>query len=424
MLDINYIRENLEKIKKAVKDKGLDVNIDELLEVDKKRRNLIAKVDNLRQQRNAAAKEKDIEKGKKIKEELGVLEDELTAEEDRFRHLMLYVPNIPSDDSPVGPDSNSNKEVSRWGEIPKFNFKTKDHIELGQLLDIIDLEQGVKTAGFRGYYLKNEGARLHWAILQYAFEKILQAGFTPLVPPTLVHENVLIGSGQFPFGKENIYQIANPGKLATGQDLKNPLFLAGTSEPALLAYFMDKTLSEDKLPIKVCALTQCYRSEVGDYGKDTRGLFRVHEFTKVEQVVICRNDLEESEDLFATMQKISEEGMQELGIPYNVVATSTGDMGAGKYRMNDIETWMPSREKYSETHSNSNLTDWQARRLNLKFKTKDGQTYYCYTLNNTVIASPRILIALLENFQEEDGSVKIPEVLQKYTGFSAIHPKS
>ena len=205
--------------------------------------------------------------------------------------------------------------------------------------------------------------------------------------------------------------------------LKNPLFLAGTSEPALLAYYMDQTLSEDELPIKVCALTQCYRSEVGDYGKDTRGLFRVHEFTKVEQVVICRNDLKESEEWFATMQKISEEGMQELGIPYRIVATSTGEMGAGKYKMNDLETWMPSKENYSETHSNSNLTDWQARRLNLKFKTKDEKTYYCYTLNNTVIASPRILIPILENFQMEDGSVKIPEVLQKYTGFSEITPK-
>lgn len=423
MLDINYIRDNLEKVKKAVKEKGLDVSIDELLEVDKKRRDLIAKVDSLRQQRNAAAKEKDVEKGKKIKEKLGVLEDELRIEEDRFRYLMLYVPNIPSSDSPIGPDSNSNKEISKWGEIPKFNFKIKDHIELGKLLDIIDLEQGVKTAGFRGYYLKNEGARLHFAVLQYAFEKILKAGFTPMVPPTLVHENVLVGSGHFPFGKENIYQIANPGKLATGQEVKNPLFLAGTSEPALLAYFMDTILSEEELPIKVCALTQCFRSEVGDYGKDTRGLFRVHEFTKVEQAVICRNDLEESEDWFKAMQKISEEGMQELGIPYRVVATSTGEMGAGKYKMNDLETWMPSREGYSETHSNSNLTDWQARRLNLKFKTKDGKTYCCYTLNNTVIASPRILIAILENFQQEDGSVKIPEVLQKYTNFSEIRPK-
>lgn len=423
MLDINFIRENKEIVEKSIKDKGLNVDINELLGVDKKRRDLILKVDELRAKRNIAAKEKDIEKGKKIKEDLNSLEDELRKEEERFRLLMLYIPNIPSGDSPIGPDSSSNREISKWGEIPKFDFKAKDHIELGKLLDIIDLEIGVKTGGFRGYYLKNEGARLHWALLQYAFERILQSGFTPLVPPTLVYEKVLVGSGHFPFGKDNIYQIANPGKLATGEEVKNPLFLAGTSEPALLAYFMDKTLSEDELPIKVCALTQCYRSEIGDYGKDTRGLFRVHEFSKVEQVIVCKNNLEETEDLFMQMQKISEGLLQELGLAYHVIATSTGDMGAGKFRMNDIETWMHSREKYSETHSNSNLTDWQARRLNLKFKIKDGKTFYCYTLNNTAIASPRILIALLENFQQKDGSIKIPEVLQKYTGFSKIKPK-
>lgn len=423
MLDINFIRENKELVANAIKEKNLDVDLDELLEVDKKRQDLISKVDGLRQQRNDAASKKDIEAGKKIKEELGGLEDELRKEEDRFVHLMSYIPNIPSEDSPLGHDATANKEISKSGEIPKLGFKPKDHVELGKLLDIIDLEQGVKVSGFRGYYLKNEGARLHFAVLQYAFDKILQAGFNPIVPPTLVHENVLFGSGHFPFGKENIFQIANPGKLATGEEIKNPLFLSGTSEPTLLAYFMDKTLSEDELPVKVCAMTQCYRSEVGDYGKDTKGLFRVHEFTKVEQVVICRNDLGESEKWFKTMQKISEEIMQELGLPYHVVTTSTGDMGAGKYKMNDIETWMPGREKYSETHSNSNLTDWQARRLNLKFKTKDGKNAYCYTLNNTVIASPRILIAILENFQAADGSVKIPQVLQKYTGFSEIKPK-
>lgn len=423
MLDINFIRENKDIVAEAIKNKGMDLDLEELLQVDTKRRDLISKVDGLRQRRNAAAKEKNIEEGKQIKEELGDLEDELREAEDRFRYLMLYMPNIPSDDSPVGPDSNSNKELSKWGDIPKFDFEIKDHISLGKVLDIIDLEQGVRTSGFRGYYLKNEGAKLHWAILQYAFEKILSEGFTPLVPPTLVHENVLIGSGHFPFGKENIYQIANPGKLETGEEAKNPLFLAGTSEPSLLAYFLDKTINEGELPIKVCAMTQCYRSEIGDYGKDTNGLFRVHEFAKVEQVVICKNNLEESEYLFKQMQKISEELLQSLGLPYHVVATSTGDMGAGKYRMNDIETWMPSREKYSETHSNSNLTDWQARRLNMKFKAKDGKTYYCFTLNNTVIASPRILIAILENLQTKDGLVKIPEPLQKYTGFSEIKPK-
>lgn len=423
MLDINYIRDNTHLVKKAVEEKRVDIDVDELLALDQERRELISRVDNLRQQRNEAAKNRDIEKGREIKVQLDVLESQLRSVQDKFDHLMLYVPNIPSEDSPVGPDSDSNVEISKSGEVPEFGFKIKDHTEIGKLLDIVDLEQGTKVSGFRGYYLKNEGALLHWAIINFALQKIRSAGFTLFVPPTLVHGDVLTGSGHFPFGKENIYQIANPGKLASGEEIQNPLYLTGTSEPALLAYYKDKVLSESELPIKICALTQCYRSEIGDYGRDTKGLYRVHEFTKVEQVLICKNDLEESENYFKEMQSISESILQDLNVPYHVVATSTGDMGAGKYRMNDIEAWLPGRGKYGETHSNSNLTDWQARRLNLKFKNTEGQSVYCYTLNNTVIASPRILIAILENFQQADGSVKVPNVLVPYTGFSEIKPK-
>lgn len=423
MLDINYIRDNTELVKKAVSEKGITIDIDKLLEVDQSRRDLLLKVENLRAERNIAAKNRDIERGKEIKSELEVLEKNLKGVEEEFKQLMFLVPNIPSDDSPVGPNSDSNFEISKWGEITKFDFEIKDHVTLGKDLGILDLEAGTNASGFRGYYLKDMGAQLHWAVLRFALDKIKSAGFSQVVPPTLVHEKVLIGSGHFPFGKENIYQISNPGKLESGEEDKNPIFLTGTSEPSLLALFMDKTLNEKDLPMKVCALTHCYRSEVGDYGKDTRGLYRVHEFDKVEQVVICKNDLEESEGYFKLMQQISEEILQELEIPYHVIATSTGDMGAGKFRMNDIEAWMPGRDKYGETHSNSNLTDWQSRRLNLKFKGKDGQNYYCYTLNNTVIASPRVLIALLENHQQEDGSVKIPDCLVPYTGFSEITPK-
>lgn len=422
MLDINFIRENKDLVKKAIADKAMELNLEELLLLDEKRRQLILKVDELRHQRNQAAEKRDIEEGKKIKQELNALEEQLKREEDRYNHLMLFVPNIPSKDSPIGKDATANKELKKWGEIKKFDFPVKNHIDLGKMLDIIDLEQGAKVSGFRGYYLKNQGAILHWAILQFALEKIRTASFSLLVPPTLVHEKVLVGSGHFPFGKENVYQIANPGKLQSGEEIKNPLFLTGTSEPTLLAYFMDKTLDESKLPVKVCALTQCYRSEVGDYGKDTRGLYRIHEFAKVEQVVICKNDLSESMDHFNKMQQISEEILQELGLPYRAIANSTGDMGAGKYYMVDLETWMPGRENYGETHSNSNLTDWQARRLNLKFKGKDGKAYYCYSLNNTVIASPRILIAILENYQQKDGSVKIPPALVSFTNFSEIKP--
>lgn len=420
MLDINFIRDNGEVVKKAIQEKGIALNLDELLELDTKRRELIARVDTLRQERNQAAREKNIERGRQIKGELEGLENNLREAESKYFKLMLLVPNIPSPDSPIGPDSDSNKELFTWGEVPQFSFPSKDHVELGKALDIIDFEQGAKVSGFRGYYLKNQGALLHWAILRMALDRMVAHEFTPMVPPTLVHERVLIGSGHFPFGKENIYQIANPGKLETGEEIKRALFLTGTSEPSLLAYFMDQTLTKEELPIKVCALTQCYRSEVGDYGKDTKGLYRVHEFSKVEQVVICQNNLEEAEEFFRQMQAISEGILQDLRLPYRVIAISTGDMGAGKYRMNDIETWMPGRGKYGETHSNSNLTDWQSRRLNLKFKARDGKSYYCYALNNTVIASPRILIAILENYQQSDGSIKVPDILVPYAGFTEI----
>lgn len=420
MLDIDFIRKNRDLVNKAVLDKGIRLNLDELLKVDQNRRDLLTKVEDLRRQRNEAAKERNIELGKKVKVELDGLEDELREIDKKYFELMLWVPNIPASDAPVGPDSDFNEVLYKWGNLPQFNFEVKNHIELGKLLDIIDLEQGAKVSGFRGYYLKNQGAILHWAILKFAMDRILAHGFNLMVSPTLVHENVLIGSGHFPFGKENVYQIANPGKIETGEEIKTPVFLTGTSEPSLLAYFMDKILPESELPIKVCAMTQCYRSEVGDYGRDTKGLFRIHEFTKVEQVVICKDDLEESEAHFKAMQEISQKLLEDLEIPYQVIATSTGDMGAGKYRMNDIEAWMPGRGKYGETHSNSNLTDWQTRRLNLKFRNKKGETKYAYALNNTVIASPRILIAILENFQQEDGSVKIPDGLVPYTGFAEI----
>jgi seryl-tRNA synthetase len=423
MLDINFIRENKELVKKATEQKNIDFDIENLLEIDFKRRELILKVDELRQQKNTAAKNRDVEKGKEVKGQLDGLEESLRVIEKEFNNLMLYVPNIPATDAPIGDSSDDNIEILKWGEIPQFDFEVKDHVELGKSLGILDLEAGVKASGFRGYYLKGEGAKLHWAVLQFALDKILEKGFIQMVPPTLVHEKVLIGSGHFPKDRDTIYQISNPGKLETGEEIKNPLYLTGTSEPSLLAYYLDTTITEAELPIKLCALTHCYRSEIGDYGRDTKGLYRVHEFDKVEQVVICQNSLDISEKIFNEMQKNSEEILQELDIPYHVLATSTGDMGAGKFRMNDIEAWMPGRGKYGETHSCSNLTDWQARRLNLKIKDKEGKMSFAYTLNNTVIASPRILIAILENFQQPDGSVKIPQALQKYTGFSEINPK-
>jgi len=425
MLDIKFIRENTGAVKKAAKEKQMDAGVvDRLLKVDEKRRKLIQEVEKLRRERKAAAEKREVEKGKKIKKELGELETGLRSIETKFKQLMFLIPNIPADDAPRGKDSSANREISHWGEIPKFDFPAKDHIQIGKELDIIDLLAGAKVAGFRGYFLKNEAVLLHFGALMFAFEKIISKGFMPFLPPTILKEFALIGSGHFPFGKEDVYQIANPGKLASGGDVKEPCYLAGTAEPSLLAYFSDQTLSEDELPVKVCGWTQCYRSEVGSYGKDTRGIYRIHEFMKVEQVVLCKNDLGESGAWLEKMRGYSEEILRELKLPYRVVEISTGDMGAGKRKMYDIETWMPSRNNYGETHSDSDLTDWQARRLNIKYKTKKGETQHVYALNNTVLASPRILIAILENYQQKDGSVVVPEVLRKWVGKDRIAASS
>jgi seryl-tRNA synthetase len=430
MIGIKFLRENPKIVQKAAKDKNIDININHILEIDKEHKELSITVQKLREERNILTESMkgkpsvgQIEKGKALKEKLAIQENALKAIEGELKIFLLKVPNIPAENTPIGPDSKFNKEVKKWGEIPKFDFPIKNHIEIGKNLDILDFITGAKVSGFRGYYLKNEGALLHWAILKFASEKMISHGFIPMVPPTLLHEFVLYGSGHFPFGKQDVYQIVNAGKNESGEEIKNPIYLGGTSEPSLLAYFADKILNEKDLPIRVSALTQCYRSEVGDYGKDVKGLYRVHEFMKVEQVVICKNDLKESEKLHQEMQSISEEILQELNLHYHVVQNSTGDMGAGKYKMFDTETWMPARNNYGETHSNSNLTDWQARRLNMKFKDKNGNINYCFTLNNTVIASPRILIAILENYQQVDGSVLIPKILQKYLNCEKITPK-
>ena len=416
MLSIDFIRQNKELVKKEAVEKQLDPKVvDQLLAIDEERRELIQKIEVLRQQRKTASQKRDIETGKKIKEELGKLESELKKKEEEYKNLMLLVPNISSPDTPL-----EDKEIYRWGKKPKFNFPPLSHLELGKKLDLIDLEKGAQTAGFRGYYLKNEAAQLHFALLFYAWQKIISKGFTPLLVPTILREFALLGSGHFPFGREDIYQIANPGKLESGKTISEPLFLAGTAEPSLLAYFANETLKEEDLPVKVCGWTQCYRSEVGSYGRDTQGIYRIHEFMKVEQVVLCPADEKVSDEWLEKMRIYSEEILRDLKLPYRVIQVGKKEMGAGKRKMYDLETWMPSRQGYGETHSDSNLTDWQARRLNIKYKTKKGEIKFVHCLNNTVLASPRILIAVLENFQQKDGSILIPKVLQGLIGKKKI----
>lgn len=410
MLDINFIRDNLEKVKEAVEARKSSVDLDQLLKLDSDRRELIAKVDELRAKRNEAAKKRDIEEGKKIKGELEGLEEKLNTVEKAWQNLMLLVPNILMPDVPVG-DATKNKVIKKAGDLPNFSFKPRDHIELGKLLNIIDFDRGVKVGGFRGYYLKNEGARLHWAVLQFAFDHLIQKGFSPVVPPVINKRFALLGGGQFPWGEEDTYKVSDED------------FLVGTAEIPLMAMHSDETFELKDLPKKFVGLSSCFRTEVGSYGKDTKGLYRVHEFYKVEQVILCEADEQESLGFFEELQENSEELLQEMGLPYQVVVLSSEDMGKKAAMTYDIETWMPGRGGYGETHSNSIVLDFQTRRLKIKYRDKDGVVKFCHALNNTAIASPRILIALLENFQEENGTVKIPEVLQKYTGFSEIHPK-
>jgi seryl-tRNA synthetase len=429
MMDIKFIRENRKLMKEVAKNKNSKVDIDKLLATDEARRNLISEVEKLKADSNKRSKTKptpeEIAALKNLSNKIKEMDAKLAAVEKEYRDMMLLAPNIYSPDTPVGPDETFNKEISRWGAPPKFDFKPKDHITLGKELDLIDLEAGAKTSGYRGYYLKNEAVLLHFALLWHAINKMKKKGFELMAPPTLLREFALIGSGHFPEGKDEIYQIGNPGRLADGSS-KEAAFLAGTSEPSLLAYFSDKILDEKDLPIKVCGFSPCYRSEIGSYGKDTKGLYRIHEFMKAEQVILCKNNLEESLEWLEALRDIAEEMLQDLGLPYRVVQLSTGDMGTGKYKMYDLETYMPSmasRNFYGETHSDSNLTDWQTRRLNIKYRTKEGKTEFAYALNNTVIASPRILIAILENYQQKDGSVKVPKVLQKYCGVKVIKRK-
>ncbi|MBU0722699.1 serine--tRNA ligase [Patescibacteria group bacterium] len=427
MLDINFIRENIEAIKEAAKNKNINLDFEHLLRLDDKRKGLQITLDDFRAKRNTHAKTTQngkptldqIEIGKKLKEDIASEQKKMDVIMLEYMELMVKVPVITSSDTPVGKSELENVEVERKGEPRVFDFEPKDHIALGKDLDIIDFERGVKVAGYRGYYMKNEGASLQMAIMMYAIEKLVQKGFVLMIPPTLVKEFALFGSGYFS-GKvfnentDEIYKIANKEIEADGNENRENKFLIGTAEPSLLAYYADEVLDEKDLPIKLCGFSQCYRSEIGSYGKDTKGLYRVHEFMKVEQVCLCPADKEMANKLHQEMLGIAKEFHEAIGLPYRVLQICTGDMSAGKYKMFDMEAWIPSRNSYGETGSASNFLDWQSRRLNVRYKNKEGVKQNVYMLNNTAIASPRFIISILENFQNKDGSVTIPQVLQKY----------
>ncbi|MBI5613343.1 serine--tRNA ligase [Candidatus Gottesmanbacteria bacterium] len=414
MLDIKYIRENLELCKSSAINKNRVVDWDALLSLDEKRRELISKSEAVRNARNKAntsarGDEKAWEEGKKLKDTLKLLEDELRDVEQKFQQAMYTVPNVPDASVPIGKDEKGNVEIKKWGTVPEFLFPVLDHVKLATALDIIDFERGAKVGGSRAYFLKNEGAMLEFAILFYAYQKLAKKGYTPLVAPSLVKEFTLFGNGQLPWGREEVYHLE-----------KDDVYLAGTAEVPVTAYFADEILNEKDLPKKFVAYSSCYRREAGSYGKDTKGVYRVHQFNKVEQVIISKNDLSTSFTLHEELLKNSEEILQDLELPYRVLLMCTGDMGEPQVKKYDVETWMPGRGAYGETMSNSFMGEFQARRLKIRYKTKTGESLYCHTLNNTAIASPRILVAILENYQNKDGSVRVPKVLQPYLGKEII----
>lgn len=417
MLDIQFIRENKELVKSAAVNKNRDVNIDRLLETDEIRRELLQQSQQLREERNRLSKQGDTDetrtRGKEIKNELKKIEDDLRLVEEEYTGLMLRVPNVPLEEVPVGKDESANVELSAWGEPRSFDFKPKDHTELGESLDLLDLERGSKISGFRGYFIKNELAQLQMAVMMYSFNKIIQKGYSPCIAPSIVKEFTLYGSGHFPWGREeDVYSL-------NGDD---DAYLSGTAEIPVTAYHSGEMLSEDDLPKKYAALSPCYRREAGAYGKDTKGMFRVHEFWKIEQVVLAPADMNIARELHNELQSNIEEILQDFELPYRTVMMSTGDMGEPQMLKYDTDVWIPSQEAYREIGSNSIFGDFQARRLQIRYKTEDGSTKYVYTLNATAVPSTRILIALMENHQQSDGSISIPEVLRSYTGFDSINP--
>lgn len=421
MIDLKLVRENPDLVRKAAADKNLGLDVDRILAVDARRRALETEFNELRHEQKVAgeriAKASKEEKAAvsqemgKIKGRLKDIDVEREKVEAEVRELMLLVPQIPAYDEgvPVGRDASGNVETRRVG-APKakadFGFEFKDHLDLGQRLGIIDIDRGVKIAGSRNYVLRGDGARLHEAVLHLAWDTMIARRFVPLTVPVLVNDLLMEGTGFFPLHREEVYLCERDSQS-----------LVGTAEVPVTGYHGDEILDEAELPKLYFARTTCFRREAGAGGKDTRGLYRIHYFDKVEQVVICRSDAAESRRWHEAIIANSEAVLQSLELPYRVMEVCTGDMGQGKVRMFDIETWMPSREAYGETHSASRFHDFQARRLNLRYRRGDtGKPDFCHTLNNTVVASPRILIPLLEMNQHADGSVTIPPALRAYMG--------
>ncbi len=422
MLDIKFIRENKDLIAAGAVKKHITFDVDALLAIDDKRRELIAAIEKKRAEQNEVSEKivrtEDMAEKSTMIAEMKALKDELQKEEEELKTvmhdwqvLMVSVPNIPDISVPDGADDKDNKEVKVWGEKPQFDFTPKDHIEIMQNLGILDLERGTKVAGFRGYFLKGDGARLQFALWQFIQDHFLKKGdFTPMIVPSLLKREVFMGTGYIPQGEEDLYKTQDGD------------YLSGTAEVATMGYYMDEVIDKKDLPLKMLSFSSAFRREAGSHGKDTRGILRVHEFYKFEQVVLCEASHTESVKFHEEIQRNTEEITEALGLPYHVVANCGGDLGLGQVKKYDIEVWLPSENTYRETGSASYFHDFQTRRLNIRYRDDDGKMKFAHSLNNTAL-SGRPLIMIIENYQQADGSVKIPEVLRAYMGGQTVISK-
>ncbi len=419
MLDIKFIRENPDLIKSAATKKHIDFNLDTLLEAEQQRTTLLVEVENMRAEQNTfterIARATDqvertamIEQMKTLKVSLGKKEEELKAVMEKWRELMLHVPNVPDVSVPDGAGDDENIEIKRWGTPAVFPFTPQNHVDLMLKHDMVDFERGTKVAGFRGYFLKGDGVLLYNALSQLALQHFMSKGFTPMMVPSLLRRETFLGTGYLPQGEDDLY------KTQDGE------YLAGTAEVATMGYYMDEILDANVLPKKFLAFSPCFRREAGSHSKDVKGLIRVHEFAKWEQVILCEANHETSVAFHEELTRNSEEFLELLQLPYHVVVNCGGDLGLGQVKKYDIEVWVPGEGKYRETHSSSYFHDFQTRRLNTRYRDSEGKVRFVHSLNNTAVASPRILVSVVENYQNVDGTIRVPDALIPFMGKSVI----
>ena len=413
MLDINFIRQNPDKVKEGCRKKQAKVDIDQLLELDKKKRELLKELEDLRAEQNKISKQavakEQIEKAKELKEKIKKIEPDLKKVEEEFNNLMLQVPNLPQEDVPEGRDERENKVLRKVGKKPKFDFQPKDYLEIAENLDLIDVKRAAKVSGTRFGYLKNEAVLIEFALINFVFEILTKKGFIPVIPPVMIKAKMALGMGYLEqIDDEEAYYLP-----------KDDLYLIGTAEQSIGAMHSKEIFKEKELPRRYVGFSTCFRREAGSYGKDTKGIFRVHQFDKIEMFSFCKPENSNKEHKF--LLSLEEELMKSLKLPYQVVNICAGDLGKPAATKYDIEAWIPSENRYRETHSTSNCTDFQARRLGIRYRdSKTKKLEFVHTLNGTAFAIGRTLIAIIENYQQKDGSIKVPRVLEKYLGFKVV----